>query len=274
MKGERLAYSQPLLQPLLNRASVIRNPDGPYPREGWAYVTSDGNIHVHAQRVAEPEEWLYVLAHCVLHLGFGHFQKRFQQREWDLACECVIWQFLATLKLGKAPEALRGLPELGSPELPGRTEEALFRHFCENGIPADLPSYSLTGTPFTDMTKVKYAGTRYRCWMSNGRWMSNGCSMSNGRSMSIDCIALSCRTKERPADVGIYHHGTREPPPGQPCPDPNEYIPKLRHPQPGLGSSRYATRLDWAAWRESVGVEPTNARKERSTVLKTVPTTR
>jgi len=71
---------------------------------------------VHPKRVAEPEEWLYVLAHCLLHLGFGHFQQRFQQREWEAACECVVWQFLAMLKLGTPPEPLRNLPELGGPE--------------------------------------------------------------------------------------------------------------------------------------------------------------
>jgi predicted metal-dependent peptidase len=116
---------------------------------------------VHPARLGEPEEWLYVLAHCLLHLGFGHFQERFQQREWDLACECVVWQFLATLKLGKPPEMLRDLPDIGGPELPARTEEGLFRYFCESGIPADLPSYSLTGTPFTDMTEPPRVRARY-----------------------------------------------------------------------------------------------------------------
>jgi predicted metal-dependent peptidase len=101
--------------------------------------------------MADPEEWLYVLAHCLLHLGFGHFQPRFQQREWETACECIVWQFLATLKLGAPPPPLRNLPELGGPELPARTEETLFRYFCEEGIAADLASYSVTGTSFTDM---------------------------------------------------------------------------------------------------------------------------
>jgi len=156
---------------MLARASVIRNPEAPYPREGWANVTREGQIYVHAKRIGEPREWLYVLGHCVLHLGFGHFQQRFQQREWDLACECIVWQFLFTLKLGEPPEFLRGLPKLGDPELPARTEEGLFRHFCDNGIPANLPSYSLTGTPFTDMVEptehrasLLYAGRKRQNW--------------------------------------------------------------------------------------------------------------
>jgi predicted metal-dependent peptidase len=166
-----LAHEHPLLGPMLARASVIRNPEAPYPREGWATVTREGRIYVHAKRIGEPREWLYVLGHCVLHLGFGHFQQRFQQREWDLACECVVWNFLFTLKLGEPPEFLRALPKLGDPELPARTEDGLFRHFCENGIPANLPSYSLTGTPFTDMieatekrTVTGFVGRKRQSW--------------------------------------------------------------------------------------------------------------
>ena len=149
--GWSLVQREPLLGPLIARAQVIRSLESPYPREGWACVTNRGQIYVHPKRLGEPQEWMYVLAHCVLHLGFGHFQRRLQQREWDLACDCVVWQFLSTLKLGFPPESLRGLPKIGDPELPARTEEALFRHFCANGIPRDLPPYSLTGTPFSDM---------------------------------------------------------------------------------------------------------------------------
>jgi predicted metal-dependent peptidase len=150
-QGRALAEQHPLFGPLLFRASVVYRQDVPYPREGWARVGSDGTIYVHPERIAEPEEWLYVLAHCLLHLGFNHFQERFKQREWDLACDCIVWQFLRALKLGKAPEALRSLPEVGSADLPGRTEEDLFRYFCENGIAKRLPSYSLTGTSFADV---------------------------------------------------------------------------------------------------------------------------
>ena len=54
----------------------------PYPREGGRGSAQTGKIYVHPSRVAEPEEWLYVLAHCPLHLGFGHFQPHDRQREW------------------------------------------------------------------------------------------------------------------------------------------------------------------------------------------------
>jgi len=136
---------------MLHRASIIRATGHPYPQQGWASVSPNGSIFVHPDRVADPQEWFYVIAHCLVHLGFGHFQKKFQQREWDLACECVVWDFLGTLKLGKPPEYLCGLPKPGGAQIPSRTEDALFQYFCENGIPSDLAPYSLTGTNRTDM---------------------------------------------------------------------------------------------------------------------------
>lgn len=183
--GYALAQGHALLWPMLSRASVIRSPESPYPREGWAKVTADGAIYVHPTRLGEPEEWLYVLAHCVLHLGFGHFEHRFQQREWDLACECVVWQFLATLKLGKPPEMLRGLPDL-----PASTEEALFRYFCERGIPADLPSYSLTGTPFTDMTEATQLRARHAVNIRQQTWEELfGYGLTQAVSQAVDVAA-------------------------------------------------------------------------------------
>ncbi len=167
-QGYGLASANPLIAPMLNRANVIRRPESLDAAQGWARVTPDGDIFIHPEKVAEPEEWLYVLAHCVLHLGFGHFQQHLQQREWDLACECAVWQFLATLKLGKPPQMLQGLPAPGGPDLPARTEQGLFQFFCESGIPPNLPSYSLTGSHFTDMmaapAKPAYHARAKRSW--------------------------------------------------------------------------------------------------------------
>jgi predicted metal-dependent peptidase len=199
-EGLKLAQVHPLLSPMLMRASVLRRTDLPYPREGWASVSPEGSIYVHPERLADPQEWLYVIAHCLLHLGFGHFQKRFQQREWDTACECVVWQFLSTLKLGKAPDHLCGIPNLGSPELPGRTEEALFRQFCEHGIPADLPPYSLTGTPSSDMREADPVRNRrvYRFGAKKEDWEKVfGAGLIQAVSHAVDNAAGEMRQKSK-----------------------------------------------------------------------------
>ena len=40
-----------------------------------ACVTKDGNIYVNMRANLSPEQWCYVMAHNLLHLAFGHFDK-------------------------------------------------------------------------------------------------------------------------------------------------------------------------------------------------------
>ena len=72
--GLNLVRSQPILSGLYMHSGVHRQEGNRCPKDGWAVVTLNGAIHVHPTRRGAPEEWLYVLGHCLLHLGFGHFQ--------------------------------------------------------------------------------------------------------------------------------------------------------------------------------------------------------
>ena len=81
MHGVSLVRRHPLFEPLLMHASIYREGRGPRPADGYATVTNNGHIRVHPTRLAAPEEWAYVLTHCLLHLGFGHFQKRTRKAE-------------------------------------------------------------------------------------------------------------------------------------------------------------------------------------------------
>ena len=40
-----------------------------------ACVMKDGNIYVNMRANLSPEQWCYVMAHNLLHLAFGHFDK-------------------------------------------------------------------------------------------------------------------------------------------------------------------------------------------------------
>ena len=93
-----------MLSGLYMHSHVVRQEGNRCPKDGWAVVTLNGAIHVHPTRRGAPEEWLYVLAHCLLHLGFGHFQSRAKEREWIAACDFFVGKFLADLKLGHPPE--------------------------------------------------------------------------------------------------------------------------------------------------------------------------
>ena len=136
--GLGLLGQQPLFGPLLARATVVRRAGGCCPADGWAVVTTNGAIHAHPTRRGAPAEWLYVLAHCLLHLGFGHLaaaRRPAHPREWATACDCVVARFLADLKLGQPPEGIYP-PRPEEARLIARDEERLYREFCERGIPA------------------------------------------------------------------------------------------------------------------------------------------
>src|SRR5438067_1460306 len=106
--GWRMLHAHPIFGPLAYHA--YERADSLCPQNGWAVVTSNGGIHIHELKMGEPEEWSYVFAHCLLHLGFGHFQqKKYQKEVWNAACDCYIARFLEELKFGMPPQELSGL---------------------------------------------------------------------------------------------------------------------------------------------------------------------
>lgn len=127
--GYRIVDAHPIFGPLLTRATVIRDERSRCPQSGWAVVTSNGVVHAHPARLAAPEEWAYVIAHCLLHLGFGHFQPDRREGEWALACDVYVAKFLATLKLGRAPEGVY-VP----PELTVTSEQRLYDRLCDRDL--------------------------------------------------------------------------------------------------------------------------------------------
>jgi predicted metal-dependent peptidase len=145
-QGMALLAQHPLFAGLYYGAAIVRHEGSQCPADGWAVVTAGGQIHVHPTRRGAPEEWTYVVAHCLLHLGFGHLRGRPREREWNAACDWFIARFLALLKLGRPPEELRG-----AAEPPAATEERLYELFCERGLPAPLPAAGTAGAHAADM---------------------------------------------------------------------------------------------------------------------------
>ncbi len=97
-------------------------------------------IKYHPKRIAQPAEWAYVFAHCLLHLGFGHLKSHSSPNEWVAACDCMVAQFLGQLKFGRRP------PEYPSPPLERiKDEESLYLKFCAQGIPQAYKGFGLAG---------------------------------------------------------------------------------------------------------------------------------
>ena len=121
-------------------ASVRVYQDGrvPMAREDWAYVTSQGDIYLNSSRDATASEWEYVLAHCMLHLGLGHFQlERMEDPLWVRACDLVVTRFLRDSRIGKPP------PEFGGElPVPAKSEEQALEQLRGSPRGADAERFS------------------------------------------------------------------------------------------------------------------------------------
>ncbi|MER5555542.1 hypothetical protein ABT001_28380 [Streptomyces sp. NPDC002793] len=112
------------------------------PAAGPAVVTSDGVVHIRTTTRVEPAEWAWILAHCALHLGFGHVpastdDPRAQPDRYELAARCtVVNRFLLTFPVGRPPDHLPAV-------YPGGDEGRLAARWRRDGIPE---AYEQCGT--------------------------------------------------------------------------------------------------------------------------------
>ncbi|MFD5559019.1 hypothetical protein ACFWIA_35000 [Streptomyces sp. NPDC127068] len=138
--GLRLALSNPALgalEPTVCRSKECRD----HPEHGLCRIDSSGTLHVHPTRRAAPADWAWAVAHCVIHLGFGHVPaatgSRVQPDRFDLAARCaVVNRFQETFPCGRAPDDLPA-------SWPGGDEEQLAARWRRDGLPA---AYEHCGT--------------------------------------------------------------------------------------------------------------------------------
>ena len=76
-------------------------------RDAIACVTKTGNIYLNTKVKLDVSEWQYVIAHNLLHLAFGHFDKDKIPEDfpyipglWNLACDIYVARFLSDIGEG------------------------------------------------------------------------------------------------------------------------------------------------------------------------------
>jgi len=149
-------------------------------------VTSLGDVYLNPRRRGEPEEWAWVAAHCLLHLGFDHLAEhrlagwraatglpsgrspgaRFDAA-WNLAACVTVNRFLAHLKVGRPPEGLGGPTSYD--HLAGTTaaEDAFAERLRSLGNPPYLGGAGTAG-PGGDL---RWAGVPSpRSWRGPANW--------------------------------------------------------------------------------------------------------
>ncbi len=120
-----------------------------------AIVCGDGSIYVNRDALLTPEQWAYTIAHCKLHLAFGHFDAdRMPGYEkagedgsflfvvscnrmiWNMACDIYISKFLRDIKFGS--------PTCGNPAdfFSGNLadERKIYQYLMEHGNTEDNKS--------------------------------------------------------------------------------------------------------------------------------------
>jgi hypothetical protein len=96
-----MVHQHPLFAPLATRRGHLRADDGIVPAGGWAMIDSAGTVHVHPTRLAPPEDWAWVFAHLLLHLGLNHHRADTSggtglDAAHLAACEVVVTRFQST----------------------------------------------------------------------------------------------------------------------------------------------------------------------------------
>ena len=116
--GYDMVEQHPIFGPLLRYVHV--SPVENAHMKGAAHCGDHGYITVSRKMRLSPEEWAYVLAHCLLHYGLWHFEQKADPVKWNVACDMYIAKFLADAKLFSAPEFMRT-----QPPYPADSEEEL-----------------------------------------------------------------------------------------------------------------------------------------------------
>lgn len=98
---------------------------------GWARAHANGSIVVNRNARLERAEWTWVIAHCALHVAFGHTSLDRSSDAAARAAACVsVTRFLQQLRLGTPPFPV--------PVLPGSDEERLAELWRVTGVPGEI----------------------------------------------------------------------------------------------------------------------------------------
>lgn len=134
-----------------------------------AKVSSSGVIYLNKDCDKQPKEWAYIIAHCMLHLAFGHFDAErmpgfwqqvtdkkqswvndYQPELWNMACDIFITRFLADVKFGSTDIDLLQINEFGTTT----SELKIYEQLVDRHITVDHSKFGTAGE-FPDMIGVE-----------------------------------------------------------------------------------------------------------------------
>lgn len=153
-KGWGIAKGHPLFRPM-SGIHTTREADGWIPADGWAAIDSAGRVRIHPTRLASPDEWAWVFAHLLLHLGFGHITaRRGPAPRLDAAAVAA-----SDVAVGRLLQSLRiGQPVVPLPlVLPTTDEAVLAREWRLRGVPEEFQALGVAGAHH-DISVARWPG--------------------------------------------------------------------------------------------------------------------
>jgi predicted metal-dependent peptidase len=156
--GWTAVVQHPLFAPMADWArSPIR--DDTCPADAWAIVDSNGQIRTHRTRRATPDEWTWVFAHLLIHLGLGHADHDRPEPDQPAcaAYDVAVNRYLQSLKLGTPVVELPA-------SFPAMDEDALARLWRQSGVPAEYAGLGVAGRTSDIET------TRWNGWGKRPEW--------------------------------------------------------------------------------------------------------
>ncbi len=133
---------------------------------GKSYAKTDCySIYLNKETDLTPAEWAYVIAHCMLHLSFGHFDAErmpgyFNEKQtwvvdcdfdlWNMACDIYICKFLGDVKFGTPYVRAEDLLRFGG----ASSEIKVYDNLLRNNINASENIFGTAGE-FSDMIQPK-----------------------------------------------------------------------------------------------------------------------
>jgi len=166
----RIAWEQVREHPILARVAyrVRPVPGGVLQTGRWTEVGADGNIRLDNKRRGSVDDWRYVLAHALLHVGYGHhlIPPDADPLAWNLAADVQIQGMLRQL-LGEQDR--RWIP--AGYHLPQDTPRRLLMadHKQLSGLPALARYQEMGGGDLVATGKRRLGGLRTR-EMSQADW--------------------------------------------------------------------------------------------------------
>ncbi len=163
-KGYIMVRNHPMFAPLADYASVYRSKEYDYPVYGYANVTSNGGVYLNPEQKISKDQNAFVIAHCLLHLAFDHFNhKKLNNDLWGICCDLIAYKFLVDMKFGQPLKVIGYLLD----GLPSSHEDKLYEYLDNNDFHSDLTHMGTGNYGQSGMTKNT---TNHHHYHSKPKW--------------------------------------------------------------------------------------------------------